>query len=79
MSQLDELLAKLKKRADYLEQLNSQTIDAGDLMTKRSYLHQTPSGNGEMSEGESAIFEQQNPEIIKFLQNLKESLFNALE
>jgi hypothetical protein len=41
-------------------------------MTSRPYLHQN---SDEISEEESALLEQSNPEIIKFLQYLKESTF----
>jgi len=72
-SGLDELIEKLRSRSRHLDSITKRRfVNTDSIMTSRPYLHQN---SDEISEEESALLEQSNPEIIKFLQYLKESTF----
>lgn len=70
---LDSLLQNLQTRDSYLRRLNGQDVDESQDRTVISgpMLHEDTE---HMSEEESAQFELDHPEIIRFFQSLKQQL-----
>ena len=74
---LKKLLQKAERYQQEVDNLNGQTIDTRYIdFYSGPVLHQ---GNDNMSEQESAQFELDNPEIVAYLQSLKEKLNRILQ
>jgi len=75
---LDNFIRKLQNRENVTNSLRGAEYNAGqdETLLPDSFLHQA---GDNVSEIGSALFEQNNPEMMKFYQSTKKKLFDTLE
>lgn len=84
IKQLENLMRKLQVRQGVIDQMDDTEVDLEHTssFTPGPYLHQDvrdPQGDIIMSEEESAKFEQDNPEVFRFLRDIKSRIDRSME
>ena len=75
---INSLIRKLMNRDLYLQSLSGQYYNSkqDNTVVPGPILHQN---TDQMSEKESAVFEQEHPEVVRFIQSLKQQIKDIME